>query len=243
MDARKDDPVPGNDRVTWADSDATAADAPASSDAGELRLPAAVRNGDEPLATHLATQLCLGFRRHDERDREGAVAAFATVDRFQFQHVAASTARAASEAFVDALWAKDAIEDACRDDGALDRELLADMEWTAVESALAERAALVGLDPRYAELTTAGWRRHELGGDYWTPHLAAQRLELRAAVRDPGYPRKERGGRSGPGAEATRYLLGVELHDLRRWDEARDALVPYFERIAQAHGAAPSADD
>lgn len=182
----------------------------------------------------VATRLCEGFQHHDERRREAAIDAFATVDAFQFAHVDRSTIRRAATAYVDALWAKDAVEDRHRNgeaEDALDREALADADWSAVESALAERAALLGIDPEYAALTTEGWRLHKVGGDYWTPHLRAQELELQAAIQDPNYPAKSRHGTSGAGPEATRYLLGVELHDCRRWEEARDVMVPYFEAI------------
>lgn len=194
------------------------------------------------LAEYLATQVCRGFQCHDERDREGAIEAFAAVDRCQFRHVTVDAARAASEAFVEALWAKDAIEGACREDGEIDRALLADLDWTAVESALARRASLLGVHPRYATLTTIGWRRHKVGADYWTPHLRAQQYELRAALAEPGYPDEPRGGESGCGPEPTRYLLGVELHDTRQWEQARDVMVPYFERILEAHGGPGSVE-
>lgn len=187
----------------------------------------------------VATRLCEGFRHHDERRREAAIDAFTVVDAYQFAHVDRSTARRAATAYVDALWAKDAVEDRHRNgeaEDAIDREALADADWSAVESALAERAALVGIDPEYAALTTEGWRRHKVGGDYWTPHLRAQELELQAAIQDPDYPGKPRHGGSGAGPEATRYLLGVELHDCRRWEEARDVMVPYFERIVRSRG-------
>lgn len=197
---------------------------------------AADSEGSDRAATpeSVATRLCEGFQHHDERRREAAIDAFAAVDAFQFAHVDGSTARRAAAAYVDALWAKDAVEDRHRDgaaEDAIDREALADADWSAVESALAERAALVGIDPEYAALTTEGWRRHKVGGDYWTPHLRAQELELQAALQDPSYPDKPRHGGSGAGPEATRYLLGVELHDCRRWEEARDVMVPYFAAI------------
>lgn len=182
-----------------------------------------------------ATRLCEGFQHHDQRNRERAVDAFAAVDRFQFAHVDAETARLAADAYVDALWTKDDVEDRYRlerdVEDAIDREGLADADWNAVESALVERAELLGIDTEYASLTTTGWRRHKVGGDYWTPHLRAQQLVLQAALQDPSYPEKPRHGKTGPGPEATRYLLGIELHDCRRWEEARDAMVPFLAAI------------
>lgn len=193
-------------------------------------------------AERAATALCAGFQAHDDRERERAVEAFAAVDAYQFAHVEAATVRRAAEAYVDALWAKDAVEDGCRTDGEIDESALATADWSPVENALAERAALLDVDPEYAALTTEGWRRHKVGGDYWTPHLRAQQLELQAALRDPEYPSKPSHGRSGAGPEATRYLLGVELHDTRQWREARAVMVPYFERIGRARDSGDRAD-
>jgi hypothetical protein len=59
------------------------------------------------LAERMAEDLCLGFRWHDQRDRERAVEAFARVDAHQFAHVGADVAREAARAYVDALWVKD----------------------------------------------------------------------------------------------------------------------------------------
>jgi len=186
----------------------------------------------------VATRLCEGFKRHDDRQRSAAIEAFAAVDSFQFRHLDAGTVRQAATAYVDALWAKDAVEDRHRRggdaEGEIDQGALAAADWSAVESALSERAARLGIDAEYATLTTAGWRKHKTGGDYWTPHLRAQQLELRAVLRDPSYPHKPRHGTDGAGPEATRYLLGVELHDCRRWTEATDVMVPYFAAIERA---------
>jgi len=185
-------------------------------------------------------QLGMGFVYHDKRKREEAVDAFAAVDTFQFRHVSEATAREASEAYVDALWEKDKLEDACTVDGELDRERLDEADWSPVESAFDRRASLVDIDPEYAELSTVAWRRHKTGGDYWTPMARAQMHELRAALGDPDYPHKPRDGRSGCGPEATRYVLGVELHDMRRFEEGLEAMTPYFERIARGHTDQPS---
>jgi tRNA(Leu) C34 or U34 (ribose-2'-O)-methylase TrmL len=186
-------------------------------------------------ATELAMQMGMGFVYHDRREREAAIDAFAAVDTFQFQHVSERTAREAAEAYVDALWAKDELEAACTVDGELDREALEVADWSAVEAAFARRAELVDVDPAYAELSTTAWRRHKTGGDYWTPMQRAQMYELRAALQDDEYPHKPRDGQSGFGPEATRYVLGVELHDMRRFEEGLETMRPYFERIEAAH--------
>ncbi|SHH61668.1 hypothetical protein [Halobaculum gomorrense] len=191
--------------------------------------------GDEPDAVQLAMQMGMGFVNHDKRNRQAAIDAFAAVDEFQFQHVEAEVARAASEAYVDALWEKDEIEEAHTVDGELDREALDAADWSPVEDAFAERASLAGIDPAYAELTTVAWRRHKTGGDYWTPMKRAQMYELRAALQDDDYPYKPRDGLSGSGPEPTRYVLGVELHDVRRFEEGLEAMMPYFQRIIDGH--------
>lgn len=191
------------------------------------------RGGHDPET--IATQLGLGFVAHDRRQREEAVEAFAAVDRFQFQHVSAEVAREAATAYVDALWAKDAVENACRTGDGFDREALDAADWTPVREAFARRASLVGVDPEYAELSTVAWRRHKTGGDYWTPMQKAQMYELRAALQDPDYPNKPRDGTSGFGPEPARYALGVELHDTRRYEEGVETMTPYFERVAAAH--------
>jgi hypothetical protein len=187
-----------------------------------------------------ASALCRGFRQHDRRDRDAAIEAFATVDRIQFSHLSETAARAAASCYVRALWEKDAIEDGHRSaDGSLDLAALSEADWTNVRAAFAERARIVGMDPAYALLSTESWRRHKVGGDYWTPIAKAQLHELRAATGDGGYPGKPRHGHSGFGPEAFRYVVGVELHDYRSssaWEEARDVMVPYYRRILSEHG-------
>jgi hypothetical protein len=184
----------------------------------------------------MATQVGMGMVHHDRREREQAIECFANADSFQFQHVSEETAREASVAYVDALWEKDAIEDSCRDaDGELNRDELANADWSPVQRAFERRATAVGIDPEYADLSTVAWRRHKVGGDYWTPFQKAQMYELRAALQDPDYPHKPRDGQSGFGPEAVRYVLGVELHDMRRFEEGVNAMAPYFERVAQGH--------
>jgi hypothetical protein len=177
----------------------------------------------------------MGFVYHDKQNRELSVKAFAVADTFQFQHISEETARKASEAYVDALWEKDRIETACTVDGELDTPALDDADWSPVREAFARRASLVEMDPRYAEQSTIAWRRHKVGGDYWTPMQEAQVYELRAALQDADYPHKKRVGQSGYGPEATRYALGNELHDMRQFEEALEVMTPYFERIADGH--------
>ena len=196
------------------------------------------RDSSDP--SDIAMYLGMGFVYHDKQHREMAVDAFAVVDAFQFQHVSQETAREASIAYVDALWKKDRLEEKHTVNGELDRNALDDADWSPVAEAFGRRASLVGIDPKYAELSTVAWRRHKVGGDYWTPMQRAQMYELKAALQDPNYPHKPRSGQSGSGPESARYALGVELHDMRRFKEMLETMVPYFERIARAHGDHPS---
>ena len=191
---------------------------------------------DERPAVFMADRLCRGFIHHDRREREAAIDAFAAVDARQFDHLSERRARDAATGYVDALWAKDEIERDCTVDGQLDGEALEAADWSPVHAAFARRADAVGVDPRYADLTTQAWRRHKTGGEYWTPMMRAQTLELRAALGTPDYPDKPRHGRSGFGPEPVRYALGNELHDMRRWREARSVMIPYFERVVGGRG-------
>lgn len=186
-------------------------------------------------ARHMAEQLCRGFVHHDNRNRDAAIEAFLEVDRRQFAHLDDAAAREAAVSYVDALWAKDAVERRCTVDGELDMDRLEDADWSGIKTGFRARAEAAGIDPRYAEQSTVGWLRHKVGGDYGTPIKRAQLYELRAALQDPEYPHKPRYGQSGLGPEAVRYELGVELHDTRRWDEAAEVMVPYFERILRSH--------
>lgn len=190
---------------------------------------------DRERARHLARQLCRGFVAHDERDEGESVEAFATVDRHQFAHLTAAEADDAARAYVDALWEKDAVESPHVDgETVVDPDGLAAAGWSDVEANLARRADVVGMDEAYARHTTAAWRQHKLGGDYWTPTMAAQKHEIRVAVDDPDYPDKSRFGSGGFGHLATRYLTGVELHDERSresWENAVAVMTPYFDAI------------
>lgn len=186
----------------------------------------------------MAEQVCRGFQAHDRKDREAAVEAFGTVDALQFPHVDRETARHAAVAYVDALWAKDEVEVAHMDDGEIDRDALHEADWTPVQEKFRERASIVGMDPRYAELSTKAWRNHKTGRDYWTPIARAQVIELRVAMGDDEYPHKPRYGQSGFGPEAVRYALAVELHDMHtkdHWQQAREVMEPYYEAILAAH--------
>jgi len=183
----------------------------------------------------VAKQLALGFKHHDQRNRQEAVDAFAVVDRFQFRHVSAEAARKAAAAYVDALWEKDTVEESCVVDSEIDAEALDAADWEPVRRAFGRRALIAGIDSAYAELSTVAWRRHKTGGDYWTPMMRAQRFELRAALQDADYPHKPRYGQSGFGPEASRYALGVELHDTRRWEQAIRVMTPYYQRIGDEH--------
>lgn len=183
----------------------------------------------------IAESLGMGFMHHDQRNQEAAVQAFAVVDQFQFQHLSDEAAVEASRAYVDALWEKDTLEKKHSTGGELDIPELDAADWSPVQEAFKRRASVVDMDPQYAELSTIAWRRHKVGNDYWTPMKQAQVYELQAALQDPEYPHKPRGGQSGHGPEAARYALGVELHDTRRFEAMVDVMVPYFERIAHRH--------
>jgi hypothetical protein len=172
---------------------------------------------------------------HDRREREKALEAFASVDALQFAHLDEEEAYRAAEGYVDALWEKDEVEDACRVDGDISPDRLEAADWSAVEAAFERRATVAGIDPQYATLTTEAWLQHKIGGDYWTPMMHAQMLELRTALQDSTYPEKPRNGRSGFGPEPVRYALGIELHDTRQFEQGRAAMVPYFQRILDAH--------
>ncbi len=185
----------------------------------------------------MADHLCKGFIAHDQRDYDGAVEAFAVVDELQFDHIDDSAARRAAAGYVDALWAKDDVEERCRVNGELDPDKLRSADWSSVERALERRAEAAEIDPRYASLTTDAWIQHKVGGDYWTPMMTAQMLEFRAALQNPAYPNKPRHGQGGFGPEPTRYALGNELHDTRQWEQAREVMTPYFQRILDEHDA------
>ncbi len=203
--------------------------------AGRKRHP----DGQWATARRMAEQMCLGFRHHDDGNRAAAVEAFAFVDARQFPGISAADAHEAAEAYVDALWAKDTVEKHNLDDaGAIDPERIGAADWSQVRNALRRRAGAAGVSERYAELTTLAWRNHKAGGDYWTPFMRAQQVELAAVFGDTSLPRKRSDGRSGYGVLPTRYVLGVELHDRHTaaaWREAVDVMTPYYAEILAAH--------
>jgi len=186
----------------------------------------------EHTASRMADKLCKGFIYHDQRERQKAIEAFAAVDRIQFAHLDEGAVRRAAEGYVDALWAKDDVEDRCRVDGKIDPDAVVEANWSPVRRAFRRRAKAAGIDEEYADLTTEAWIRHKTeGGDYWTPTMRAQMLELRVALQDEEYPHKPRSGQGGFGPEPVRYALGIEHHDARQWEQAKTAMVPYFQRI------------
>jgi len=189
-------------------------------------------------AAYMAEQLCGGFQAHDDGNQRLARAAFLEVDRLQFVHLDVAGAEGAAHAYVDALWAKDALEKDCLANGRIDPETIGRADWSQVERCFSERARAVGMDLSYARDSTQAWRRHKTGENYWDDILRAQTTELRAAILDPAYPRKPKEGLSGYGPEPVRYVLGVELHDMHteaHWRQAIEALTPYYAFILAAH--------
>ena len=187
-------------------------------------------------AREMATALACVFKAHDRGNRERALEACRRVDERQFSDLDSEAVDLASEAFIDALWAKDEVEFRCLKNGEIDPDLIRAADYSEVATHLRKRAAVVGADQRYATKKLEAWRQHKAGGDYWSPYQRAQMYEFRAAIDDPEYPRKERGGRSGPGPEPMRYVLASELHDMnteRHWNQGIELLVPYFELILE----------
>lgn len=186
----------------------------------------------------MAAALARGFLAHDTGNRDEAIEAFATVDRYQFPDLDDGDIEIAATAFVDALWAKDDIELRHLSRGELDVEGLEEESYSPVKRELRKRAAVVGSDPGYAENKATAWQRHKVGGDYWTPFQRSQVYELRAALDDPSYPNKPRAGQSGPGPEPLRYVLAFELHDMKtehHWRQGIDVMIPYFEKVLEVH--------
>ena len=194
-----------------------------------------------------AQALVTGFVAHDNRNREQAIEAFQTVDDFQFPFLSNQATTDAANAYVDALWAKDDVEDeARRGDGVLDPAELATVSYRAVERAFERRARVTGADSQYAVHKKQAWRQHKLGGDYWTPVLHGHRAELRAILRDDDYPHKNRHGLPGFGSLPVLYLFGVELHDTvnthgeideKAYSFGIDVVTAYFQRIRRLQQA------
>ncbi|MEM4780629.1 MAG: hypothetical protein QXG03_03570 [Halalkalicoccus sp.] len=186
---------------------------------------------ESTLAQLMAEQTCLGFIYHDRREYEAAVEAFYRVDRHQFAHLSDEEAYEAATALTDAFWAKDDVEQPYIDGAEVDPEL-DDADWSPVEDALSRCAEIVGIDAEYAPKTTEAWRNHKTGGDYWTPTMIAQSHEIAAAIGTA--QEKPKYGRSGYGHLATRYLTGLELHDMhteRHWEEAAAVMTKYYGKI------------
>lgn len=193
----------------------------------------------EGTAKMMARQLARLFRAHDRGLREEAIEACLRVDRLQFPALESADVELAAERFVDALWAKDEVEFQHLTDGAIDTAGLRQADYGEVRARLRERASLIGADPRYATTKAEAWRRHKVGGDYWTPFVKSQVFELRTILDDPPYPNKPRGGQSGPGPEPLRYILAFELHDMkteRHWQEGIEVMTPYFAKILRVVG-------
>lgn len=189
-------------------------------------------------ATFMAEQVIEGFIAHDTGHRDPAIDAFYEVDRRQFAHLDDEQALIAARAYVDALFAKDDLELQYLRNRDMDRPALDEADWGSVRDKFRVRAAAVGMDLEYAVATTDAWRKHKTGGDYWTPIQQAQVYELRAALQDPGYPRKPKYGSSGFGPEPARYALAIELHDMHEEEyaeQAVDVMVPYYELILKSH--------
>lgn len=204
------------------------------------RVAESDRSVDE-LAKHMAVNVCRGFNSHDDRERQACIEAFYEVDRYQFPSLPDEEVRQAAKAYVDALWAKDEVEEPhLREDGTLDREALADADRRPIEIPLERRADIVGMPHEYASATAEGWIKHKTGGDYWTPHMSSQRHEVRAALGDPDYPHKRGTSPTGVGSLPARYLVAIELHDLKseeRVAEAVDVMQTYYSEILRAHSS------
>lgn len=188
----------------------------------------------------MAEQICSGFQLHDRGQRTEAHEAFAAVDRRQFPHLTSNEAEAAASAYVDALWAKDAIEKRHLKNGRINPKTIGKADWSSVQEALERRADIVGMDRAYAEETTVAWIKHKTGEEYVSHFLAAQAAELRAAMGEL-FPNKPKEGLSGPGPLPMRYVLAVELHDMHThadWEEAIRVMVPYYEAVLEAHAEA-----
>ncbi|MDR9380335.1 MAG: hypothetical protein RI560_01500 [Natronomonas sp.] len=190
-------------------------------------------------AREMAIGLAHVFRAHDEGERQRAIEACRRVDELQFPHLDDEDIELASTALIDALWAKDDVEFRCLTGGEISEERILDADYSRVSSCLRQRAHVVGAEQHYATNKVEAWRQHKAGGDYWSPYQRAQMYEIRAAIGDPEYPQKRRGGRSGPGPEPMRYVLASELHDMntkRHWEQGIEVLVPYYEFILERTG-------
>lgn len=204
---------------------------PTDAEGYDIDTDAFGESDENMLAEFMAEQICLGFIYHDRREYEATVSAFYNVDRHQFAHLSDDEAYEAARALSDAFWAKDEVEEPHIDGAEVD-PALDDADWSPVEEALTRRAEIVGIDEEYAPKTTEAWRNHKTGGDYWTPTMIAQSHEIAAAIGSP--QEKPKYGQSGYGHLTTRYLVGLELHDMhteRHWKEAADVMATYYGEI------------
>lgn len=208
--------------------------APTDAEGYDIDADAFGEADERDLARFMSEQTCLGFIYHDRREYEATVEAFYRVDRHQFAHLSDEEALEAARALTDAFWAKDDVEQGYIDGADVD-PTLEDADWSPVEDALARRAEIAGIDPEYASETTEAWRNHKTGGDYWTPTMVAQSHEITAAIG--ATQEKPKYGRSGYGHLVTRYLTGLELHDMhteRHWKEAVGVMADYYAAILGA---------
>jgi len=183
----------------------------------------------------MARKICTGFQHHDNGNYDEAVEDFTFVDTYQFPHLTEEEARACATAYVDALFAKDDIEDEYTDENG-DYKLyeLRTADWSPVRDAFLRRAKIAGMDEAYAFYSTLAWRKHKVGGDYWSPMMNAQKIEFQCATGNQKYPEKPSDGEQGMGPDPARYLVGVELHDMHTeedWKQAAVVMTPYFQNI------------
>lgn len=196
-------------------------------------LPRSVDDNRHDSPERAAKHLCRGFVLHDEGGYEQAVDAFAVADKIWFD-VDEETARRSAQAYVDALRAKDEIEEQVAN-----QKQLAYTDWSPVYDALRTRGVTLDINQTYAHFTKQAWKHHKTGDDYWAYILKAQQLVVQAAVGDDDYPHKDSDGLNGYGPEPTLYLVGVECHDCHdseRWEQAVRVMTEYFQQIIRLRG-------
>lgn len=185
-------------------------------------------------AERAAEAMVNGFIFHDRGDYEQSIEAFTIADKIHFG-VDEETARGAAEGYVNALKAKDELEDYVDTMSDLDS-----VSWFSVFKPLRKRANALGINTQYAHLTTEAWKQHKIGGDYWTPVLEAQQYVVQAAIDDPEYPHKQSDGRNGYGPEPALYLVSVECHDLHtesRVELGKRIMTEYYKQIIRMREA------
>lgn len=189
---------------------------------------------DSVSAEWAAKQVCKGFNYHDSRDRNSAENCFYNVDLVCFNDRNKQVVKEAAWAYTEALWQKDKLEEECSKGGETDYEKLANIDWDPVYDVFEYRCELLDIDIVYAEQMTLGWKRHKIGGDYWTPHMKAVHAEVQSILGEE-YPDKPHEGLSGFGPLPARYLLGVELHDMRCIERAIPVMAGYYDTIVEHH--------